>query len=142
MLKLKISELITKLQAWENQDAEIAVEAPFYFSGSDQPYRWPLTDYAIEVVDVEDENDSDGDSCILKTCFENDVVPNHLNRIEKPDSNNTNDVIEAVDSLADKLLVLDRQSSSVCVRLTDGSLVEVMGIEEKHTDDYTVLIGR
>jgi hypothetical protein len=62
-----VDSLIKKLQGLHNQGASVHVEAPIYLAGEQEPYRWPVKDYCIAIVDVEEEEDSDGDSILLKS---------------------------------------------------------------------------
>ena len=124
---MKVSELIKKLQALECQDAVIAIEAPFYVSESKTPYRWPDTDFCLIVTDVEEENDTDGESYLLKTWFEDGKIPKQFQ--EK--TWDKNKIMEAVDSLKDKLSQIKSQHLTVRVNLPNGQNLAITGIEDE-----------
>ncbi len=109
-----------------DENIEVAVEAPFYKAGSSLPYRWPLTDYALSVTGLEDETDSDGESILIETYFENGEVPVHL--IESGEQH----TMEAVDSLTEKLQLIKSQHLTMYVKTPMGELA-IIGIEDENT---------
>ncbi len=67
-----VKELIKKLEALDNQNALIHVEAPLYNANSINGYVWPFDDFSIKIWGIEDQNNSDGETIILKSCIENE----------------------------------------------------------------------
>ncbi len=126
MQEIIVKDLIEALSQLENQDAKVAIEAPFYKAGSSLPYRWPLTDYALNVTGLECEADSDGESILIKTYFENGVVPAHLTE------SGEQHIMEAVDSLTEKLQQVKSQHLTMRVKTPTGELA-IIGVEDEST---------
>ncbi len=75
---MTVKELIAGLQILSNQKAEVRIEAPIQdeFTGD---YRWSndpnVSCYSVPVWGVEDEDDSDGETILLKSCGRNLLAP-------------------------------------------------------------------
>ncbi len=126
---MKVKELIEELGQLENQDAEVAIEAPFYLAENSRPYRWPVSDFALMVTGVEDEADSPGGSYLLKSWSEDGEVPDYLK--DKPDGEPP-EVMEAVDSLIEKLQRVKSRHLTVYVRTVMG-VQAIVGLEDEAT---------
>ena len=96
---MKVTELIEKLRSLENQDAAIHVEAPLYDADNNTPYAWPTCDFSIEIWDMENEWESDGETILLKSCIKDNKISITPHQLLSRAANNLGDWLRLVDGV-------------------------------------------